>query len=146
MLVKVPADHYHPNCKVVAADLSDPSSAAVIELESGERIAGHLIIAADGMNSTLRHQLLPKCQPTYAGYLAWRGIARVDDLSGEVQHLLAGKTTMYKVCSTRGTGGGVVQGLYIRLYKVGGKACRQSSRRRTGSVMGCQVVVLVPGV
>jgi len=49
------------------------------------------------MKSTLRNQLLPKCQPTYAGYLAWRGIARVDDLSGEVQHLLAGKSTMYKV-------------------------------------------------
>jgi 2-polyprenyl-6-methoxyphenol hydroxylase-like FAD-dependent oxidoreductase len=97
MLQKVPADHFHANCKVVAADLSDPSSAAVIELESGERIAGHLIVAADGMNSTLRHQLLPKCQPTYAGYLAWRGVARVDELSGEVQHLLAGKTTMYKV-------------------------------------------------
>jgi hypothetical protein len=49
------------------------------------------------MNSTLRNQLLPKCQPTYAGYLAWRGVARVDELSGEVQHLLAGKTSMYKV-------------------------------------------------
>lgn len=59
------------------------------------------------MNSTLRNQLLPKCQPTYAGYLAWRGVARVDELSGEVQHLLAGKTSMYKV----------------RMYMVQGAVC-----------------------
>jgi 2-polyprenyl-6-methoxyphenol hydroxylase-like FAD-dependent oxidoreductase len=48
MRQKIPAGNFHSNCKVVAADLSDPSSSAVIELESGERIAGHLIIAADG--------------------------------------------------------------------------------------------------
>ena len=101
MLRRIPAGHVHTNCKVAAADLADPASTAVIELESGERICGHLIIAADGMNSTLRNQLLPKCQPTYAGYLAWRGIARVEDLSGEVQHLLTGKATMYKVSSCR---------------------------------------------
>lgn len=51
------------------------------------------------INSTLRHQLLPKCQPTYAGYLAWRGIAPAEQLSGEVQHLLTGKAAMYKVGS-----------------------------------------------
>lgn len=102
MVQRIPAGHLHTNCKVVAADLTDPTSTAVIELESGERICGHLIIAADGMNSTLRNQLLPQCQPTYAGYLAWRGVARVQELSAEVQHLLADKATMYKVGALSG--------------------------------------------
>jgi hypothetical protein len=57
-----------------------------------------LLVYTFSMNSTLRNQLLPKCMPTYAGYLAWRGIARTDDLSAEVQHLLTGKATMFKVC------------------------------------------------
>jgi hypothetical protein len=67
------------------------------------------------MNSTLRNQLLPKCQPTYAGYLAWRGVARVDELSGEVQHLLAGKTSMYKVRMVQGA---VCSCCHLPKYKV----------------------------
>jgi 2-polyprenyl-6-methoxyphenol hydroxylase-like FAD-dependent oxidoreductase len=47
LLAKLPAGHYHPGSTVVSVDLSDPTS-AVIELESRERIAGHLIVAADG--------------------------------------------------------------------------------------------------
>ena len=32
-----------------------------------------LLVAADGIRSTLRQQLLPEAQPAYAGYIAWRG-------------------------------------------------------------------------
>lgn len=49
------------------------------------------------MSSCVRQQLLPNCQPEYAGYLAWRGVAHADRLSPEVQHHLADKATMYKV-------------------------------------------------
>jgi hypothetical protein len=47
LLAKLPAASLHFNSRVVAADLSDPS-AAVIELESGDRVCGDLILAADG--------------------------------------------------------------------------------------------------
>jgi 2-polyprenyl-6-methoxyphenol hydroxylase-like FAD-dependent oxidoreductase len=47
MLQKIPAGHLHTNCRVVGVELADPGS-AIIELESGERICGHLVIAADG--------------------------------------------------------------------------------------------------
>lgn len=47
MLQKIPAGHLHTNCRVVGVELGDPGS-AIIELESGERICGHLVIAADG--------------------------------------------------------------------------------------------------
>lgn len=33
-----------------------------------------LLIAADGIRSTVRAQLLPNAQPSYAGYVAWRGM------------------------------------------------------------------------
>jgi hypothetical protein len=49
------------------------------------------------VTSSVRQQLLPNCQPAYAGYLAWRGMAALDSLSSEVQHHLADKGTLYKV-------------------------------------------------
>jgi hypothetical protein len=51
------------------------------------------------VTSGVRQQLLPNCQPAYAGYLAWRGVAALDSLSAEVQHHLADKGTLYKVHS-----------------------------------------------
>jgi hypothetical protein len=47
LLQKLPPGHYHASSKVVAVDLTHPT-AALIELESGERVAGNLIVAADG--------------------------------------------------------------------------------------------------
>jgi 2-polyprenyl-6-methoxyphenol hydroxylase-like FAD-dependent oxidoreductase len=46
-------------------------------LASGEEVAGDLLIGADGLRSTIRAQLLGATPPRYAGYTAWRGIARM---------------------------------------------------------------------
>lgn len=35
---------------------------------------GDLLVAADGIRSTIRQQLWPDVQPQYAGYVAWRGL------------------------------------------------------------------------
>ncbi|MFM8767985.1 MAG: FAD-dependent monooxygenase [Rubrivivax sp.] len=40
-----------------------------------------LVVAADGIRSTLRQQLLPEVRPRYAGYVAWRGVAEESLLS-----------------------------------------------------------------
>ena len=46
----------------------------------GTRERGDLLIAADGVYSTIRKQFLPDLAPTPAGYIAWRGILDEKDL------------------------------------------------------------------
>jgi 2-polyprenyl-6-methoxyphenol hydroxylase-like FAD-dependent oxidoreductase len=42
-----PKENYHAASKVTLVDASHPD-VVVIQLDSGERIAGHLLVAADG--------------------------------------------------------------------------------------------------
>ncbi|KAF6260385.1 hypothetical protein COO60DRAFT_1507414 [Scenedesmus sp. NREL 46B-D3] len=91
-----PKENYHAASKVALVDAGSHPDVVVIQLDSGERIAGHLLVAADGVTSGVRQQLLPNCQPAYAGYLAWRGLASLGSLSAEVQHHLADKGTLFK--------------------------------------------------
>ena len=45
-----------------------------LRLADGRHEEADLVIAADGVRSTLRQQLAPEVQPQYAGYVAWRGV------------------------------------------------------------------------
>lgn len=40
----------------------------------GTQATADLVIAADGINSIVRQQLLPESKPRYAGYTCWRGV------------------------------------------------------------------------
>jgi 2-polyprenyl-6-methoxyphenol hydroxylase-like FAD-dependent oxidoreductase len=40
-----------------------------------------LLVAADGIQSTIRRSLMSKISPRYAGYIAWRGLVDKSDLS-----------------------------------------------------------------
>jgi 2-polyprenyl-6-methoxyphenol hydroxylase-like FAD-dependent oxidoreductase len=54
----------------------------------GTREEGDLLIAADGVYSTVRRQLLPEIAPVPAGYIAWRGVLDEKDLPDGSQDLL----------------------------------------------------------
>src|SRR5581483_9137413 len=49
--------------------------------EDGGREEADLLIAADGIRSTVRGQFLPEAQPRYAGYVGWRGLVDEAQLS-----------------------------------------------------------------
>ncbi|MDE1182131.1 FAD binding domain-containing protein [Paraburkholderia sp.] len=50
------------------------------DFESGRVERADLLIGADGIRSTVRHQVLPDVRPAYAGYVAWRGLVPEPDL------------------------------------------------------------------
>jgi 2-polyprenyl-6-methoxyphenol hydroxylase-like FAD-dependent oxidoreductase len=46
----------------------------------GACVRGDLLVAADGLRSTVRAQLMPEAVPRYAGYVAWRGVSDERDI------------------------------------------------------------------
>jgi 2,6-dihydroxypyridine 3-monooxygenase len=54
---------------------------ATVTTANDERIGGELVVAADGVSSTVRSNLLPDVAFRYAGYVAWRGTVGEEQLS-----------------------------------------------------------------
>lgn len=51
-----------------------------IQFEDGRTQEYDYIIAADGVNSTVRQNFLPKSSPRYAGYWCWRSVVQIPNL------------------------------------------------------------------
>ncbi len=54
----------------------------------GSVVRGDVLIAADGIHSTVRRQLCPQSEPAYAGYVAWRGIVAEPDIPPSERELV----------------------------------------------------------
>ncbi|HKT16552.1 MAG TPA: FAD-dependent monooxygenase [Stellaceae bacterium] len=54
----------------------------------GQREHGDLLVAADGVYSTIRRQFLPNVEPHAAGYIAWRGLVDEKNLPEGARDLL----------------------------------------------------------
>ena len=68
----LPEAQHRLGASVVA--VTQDEHGARVQLVSGEVLSGDLVVAADGIRSSMRQQLWPQVQPHYAGYVAWRGV------------------------------------------------------------------------
>jgi 2-polyprenyl-6-methoxyphenol hydroxylase-like FAD-dependent oxidoreductase len=68
-----PAEHYYFGANLARIQQDAGGVTAVFADGATER--GDLLVAADGIRSTVRELLAPSIQPRYAGYVAWRGVA-----------------------------------------------------------------------
>lgn len=76
-----PAERYHFGHSLTKVD--ERSERVTAHFANGATFEGELLIAADGIRSSVRAQLLPEARPRYAGYVAWRGLADEQSLSAD---------------------------------------------------------------
>ena len=69
----------------------DQSVGGVVARTGAGEIAGELLIASDGLRSTVRQQFAPQKTPVYAGYVAWRGVCDESVLSTRTRETLFGR-------------------------------------------------------
>jgi salicylate hydroxylase len=60
---------------VAGAEADDASASAI--LQSGERVSGDVVIAADGIKSPIR-KLFEPAEPDFTGHIVWRGLTPVE--------------------------------------------------------------------
>ena len=65
--------------------IAQDETRVLAHFDGGVEVAADLLVAADGAQFTVRRQLLPAVEPRYAGYVAWRGMADIAELSGEAR-------------------------------------------------------------
>jgi len=81
---------YHQAKTLVKIDQDPEVGTVTAHFEDGRCATGNLLAGADGGNSTVRQQFWPALRPTYAGYLAWRGLIPEDDMPRAAREILHG--------------------------------------------------------
>lgn len=76
----IPEDQIHLNHR--CEKIIDHGDYAEVTFENGKTIEADLVIAADGIRSTVRNQVLGHVEPVYSGYLAHRVLIDFDDALG----------------------------------------------------------------
>ena len=74
-----PPERYHNGRQLQSFDQDAREVRAVFA--DGTVATGDLLVAADGLRSTVRNLLQPQTRPQYAGYVAWRGLVEESSLS-----------------------------------------------------------------
>ena len=82
----LPDQHYQLGAAV--GQMWQDDSSVSVQLADGRVLTADLLVAADGIRSTVRAQLLPNVQPQYAGYVAWRGVCDEAALSRRTRETL----------------------------------------------------------
>jgi 2,6-dihydroxypyridine 3-monooxygenase len=79
LLDSLGAPPYHLDSEVVG--FAQDAAGVSVDLHDGQRVSGDLLVCSDGIHSTARRRLLPDLEPTYAGYVGWRGTVSEAELS-----------------------------------------------------------------
>jgi 2-polyprenyl-6-methoxyphenol hydroxylase-like FAD-dependent oxidoreductase len=87
-----PSEHYRTGTTLERVEQEGNTVTAVFA--DGRRERGDLLIAADGVYSTVRRQFLPGVEPRAAGYVAWRGLVDEKDLPEGAVQLLFDRSTL----------------------------------------------------
>jgi len=85
----LPDEFYRAATRVERIEQDEGGITAI--LADGARERGDLLIAADGIHSTIRAQLAPEVRPRYAGYVAWRGVIEESEMTAAEHALLFGR-------------------------------------------------------
>jgi 2,6-dihydroxypyridine 3-monooxygenase len=86
-------ERYHLGRSVTG--FREGSSEVTISLSDGEVRTADLLVCADGINSTARKLMISDASPEYAGYIAWRGTAGPDSVTGETLNALQESITYF---------------------------------------------------
>ncbi len=74
-----PDDRYHRGLGLTHVE--NFADGVRAHFDNGAQMQAELLVAADGIRSTVRTQLMPSVVPQYAGYIAWRGLIEESALS-----------------------------------------------------------------
>ena len=72
---RIQSNTYYPNTEVRSIKKID--NIYHLTTATGITYQADLVIAADGVNSTVRKQILPEVYPKNSGYVAWRGLVKI---------------------------------------------------------------------
>lgn len=84
----LPDNRYHLNEEVSSVDAGSGEAPAQVSFVSGRSLSADLVVAADGLKSTLRRQLQVPFRQVYAGYVAWRAVCDLSRLSDDARRLM----------------------------------------------------------
>ena len=82
--------HYHRGKALAGLDQDAAAGRVTARFEDGSEASGDLLVGADGNGSTVRQLLWPGDRPSYAGYLAWRGLLPEDEVPETARDALLG--------------------------------------------------------